>query len=164
MMKPETAFDDFVDLLDYPMFVVTVQAGGQTAGCLVGFATQASIDPPRFLVGLSTANHTTSIARTATHLAVHLLPRDELKLAELFGGETGDAVDKFERCAWHVGPEGSAVLDSALAWFVGEIIARFDMGDHVGHLLAPVAGGDSGTGGKPVFFDDVKDLSPGHGA
>lgn len=163
-MKPDTAFDDFVDVLDYPMFVVTVQADGESGGCLVGFATQASIDPPRFLVGLSTENRTTAIARTATHLAVHLLPREQLKVAELFGGETGDAVDKFERCEWHVGPEGAPVLDSALAWFVGEIIARFDMGDHVGHLLAPVAGGASGAAGRPVFFDDVKDLDPGHGA
>ncbi|KAB7751168.1 flavin reductase [Mycolicibacterium mucogenicum DSM 44124] len=163
-MKPDTAFDDFVDVLDYPMFVVTVQADGESGGCLVGFATQASIDPPRFLVGLSTENRTTSIAGTATHLAVHLLPRELVKVAELFGGETGDAVDKFERCDWHVGPEGTPVLDSALAWFVGEIIARFDMGDHVGHLLAPVAGGASGAAGRPVFFDDVKDLNPGHGA
>lgn len=163
-MTADSAFEDFVDLLDYPMFVVTVQADGQTGGCLVGFATQASIDPPTFLVGLSTQNHTTSVARTATHLAVHLLPRDELKLAELFGGETGDAVDKFRQCDWHVGPEGTRILDSALAWFVGEIIARFDMGDHVGHLLAPVAGGTSDTERRPVYFGDVKDLSPGHGA
>lgn len=163
-MKPDTSFDDFVDMLDYPMFVVTVQSDGQTGGCLVGFATQASIDPPAFLVGLSTSNRTTSIARTATHLAVHLLPREQLKLAELFGGETGDAVDKFQQCEWHVGPEGSPILDSALAWFVGEIIGRFDMGDHVGHLLAPVSGGTAGAVSRPVFFRDVKDLDPGHGA
>lgn len=163
-MTRDSAFDDFVDLLDYPMFVVTVQADGRTGGCLVGFATQASIDPPRFLVGLSTANRTTSIARTATHLAVHLLPREQLKLAELFGGETGDDVDKFGQCDWHIGPEDTPILDSAPAWFVGEIIARFDMGDHVGHLLAPVAGGTSDTERRPVYFGDVKDLSPGHGA
>ena len=163
-MTPDSAFDNFVDLLDYPMFVVTVAADGQTGGCLVGFATQASIDPPRFLVGLSTANRTTSIARTATHLAVHLLPREQLQLAELFGGETGDDVDKFGQCDWHIGPEDTPILDSALAWFVGVIIARFDMGDHVGHLLAPVAGGTSDTERRPVYFGDVKDLSPGHGA
>ncbi|MCX8562053.1 flavin reductase family protein [Mycolicibacterium mucogenicum] len=163
-MTPDSAFDDFIDLLDYPMFVVTVQAEDQTGGCLVGFATQASIDPPRFLVGLSTSNRTTSIARTATHLAVHLLPREQLKLAELFGSETGDDVDKFGQCDWHVGPADTPILDSAVAWFVGEIIGRFDMGDHVGHLLAPVAGGTSGTERRPVYFDDVKDLSPGHGA
>lgn len=163
-MKSHNAFDDFVDLLDYPMFVVTVRADGRMGGCLVGFATQASIDPPTFLVGLSRQNHTTSIARKATHLAVHVLPREHLPLAELFGGETGDAVDKFERCAWHDGPEGTPILEAAVGWFVGEIVQRFDMGDHVGHLLVPLTGSAADTGSRPVYFADVKGLSPGHGA
>ncbi|MBN9634458.1 MAG: flavin reductase [Actinobacteria bacterium] len=163
-MKASSAFDDFVDLLDYPMFVVTARADGQMVGCLVGFATQASIDPPRFLVGLSRQNHTTSIARAATHLAVHVLPREDLSLAELFGGETGDDVDKFEQCDWHLGPEGTPILAAAMGWFVGEIVQRFDMGDHVGHLLVPVTGSADNTGRRPVYFTDVKDLSPGHGA
>src|SRR5262249_37435180 len=49
------AFEKLVALLNYPMFVVTTEAGGVTAGCLVGFASQ---HPPRFLVGLSMQNHT----------------------------------------------------------------------------------------------------------
>jgi flavin reductase (DIM6/NTAB) family NADH-FMN oxidoreductase RutF len=39
--------------LDYTMVVVTAQADAGPAGCLVGFSTQSSIDPPRFLVCLS---------------------------------------------------------------------------------------------------------------
>jgi flavin reductase (DIM6/NTAB) family NADH-FMN oxidoreductase RutF len=49
------AFEKLVSLLDYPMFVVTTRAGDESAGCLVGFATQVSIRPPRFIVGLSNA-------------------------------------------------------------------------------------------------------------
>jgi flavin reductase (DIM6/NTAB) family NADH-FMN oxidoreductase RutF len=44
--------------LDYPMFIVTVGDGARRAGCLVGFAAQCSIDPPRFMVWLSKKNHT----------------------------------------------------------------------------------------------------------
>ncbi|MHA7664193.1 flavin reductase family protein [Mycolicibacterium sp. HS_4_1] len=135
-MKSSSAFDDFVDLLDYPMFVVTARADGRMGGCLVGFATQASIDPPRFLVGLSRQNHTTSIARAATHLAVHVLLREDVPLAELFGGETVRRRDR----------------------------AEIRHGDHVGHLLVPVTGSAANTGRRPVYFTDVKDLSPGHGA
>ena len=51
MSEPE-AWDAVTELLDYPMYVATVRVGEHRAGCLVGFATQASIDPPRFLVGL----------------------------------------------------------------------------------------------------------------
>jgi hypothetical protein len=47
-----------MSLLDHPMVVVTTRAGNERAGCLVGFATQVSIGPPRFLVGLSKRNRT----------------------------------------------------------------------------------------------------------
>jgi hypothetical protein len=61
----------FVARLDYPMFVVTVaDAGtGERAGCLVGFATQCSINPFRFLVCLSRANRTHRVASRSEVLA-----------------------------------------------------------------------------------------------
>jgi len=92
--------------LDYPMFIVTARDGRELAGCLIGFATQTSIHPPRMLVCLSRENRTTRVARRSPALAVHLVPADRLDLAELFGGETGDDVDKFSRCAWDEGRRG----------------------------------------------------------
>ena len=133
------AFDGLVAVLDYPMFVVTVRAGEHRAGCLVGFASQASIRPPRFLVGISQRNYTFRIAQDATHLAVHVLSRRHVALAELFGSQTGDQVDKFSQCAWHSGPFGVPILDDAAAWFVGEVIDRFAFGDHVGQIADTLA-------------------------
>jgi flavin reductase (DIM6/NTAB) family NADH-FMN oxidoreductase RutF len=158
------AFQNLAALLDYPMFVVTTTAGDHPSGCLVGFTSQTSINPPRFLVGLSRKNHTFKVAQDAEHLAVHLLPRDELALAALFGEKTGDTTDKFTQCAWHSGPEGMPILDAAPAWFVGQVIRRFDLGDHVGHLVEPVAGSAPDELGDLITFSDVRDLEPGHDA
>src|SRR5919205_4186805 len=95
------AFDGLVSRLDYPMYVVTTAAGGERAGCLVGFATQCSIDPPRFLVCVSDKNRTHRVLESgATTIVVHVVPRDAHELVELFAGETGDDADKFARCAW----------------------------------------------------------------
>ena len=52
-MDVRAAFDAIVGNLEYPMFIVTTRAGEEPLGCLVGFATQTSIDPPRFIVCLS---------------------------------------------------------------------------------------------------------------
>src|SRR4051794_35206199 len=98
-------FERIVGLLDYPMFVVATRAEDQLAGCLVGFTSQVSIKPSRFLAGLSKKNHTYRVALGASHLAVHLLPREQRAIARLFGSETGDRTNKFDRCAWHLGPE-----------------------------------------------------------
>ncbi len=158
------AIGELVDRADPPLYVVTTAAAGERAGCVVGFATQASIDPPRFLVAISKANRTWRVAAAASHVAVHLFGRERIDVVDLFGGETGDEVDKFEQCDWTEGDGGVPVLDGAAAWFVGRVIERFDFGDHVGHLLEPVRGGTATTSPAAVTLHDADDLSPGHPA
>jgi flavin reductase (DIM6/NTAB) family NADH-FMN oxidoreductase RutF len=121
--------------LDYPILVVTAADGERREGCVVGFATQCSLDPPRFLACLSRANRTFRRAAEFDALAVHLVPRAAAELVELFGGETGDEIDKFARCAWSPGPRGLPILDACPSWFAGTVRARHDLGDHVGYLL-----------------------------
>ena len=58
------------------MFIVTARAGDERLGCLIGFATQTSIDPPRFAVGLSRKNRTHRRGRDSPALAVHCVRAD----------------------------------------------------------------------------------------
>jgi flavin reductase (DIM6/NTAB) family NADH-FMN oxidoreductase RutF len=159
----ERAFQRIAAGLDYPMFVVTVAAGGERSGCLIGFATQTSIDPPRFLVCLSRANRTHGVARVASHLGVHLVPEGKRELAEVFGGETGDEVDKFARCDWREGPHGTPLLDAAPDRFVGAVLWRQDAGDHEAFLLEPVWAEHGGEGSE-LDFRAARDIDPGHPA
>ena len=156
------AFDPFIGGLDYPMLVVTVSHDGERSGCLVGFATQCSIDPPRLLVCVSKANHTFRLARDADLLAVHVLAHDQHDLAELFGGETDDEVDKFERCEWSEGPGGTPLLATPRR-MVGRVLARHDLGDHVGVLLDPV-NAERLDDRSPLTLPMVSDVDPGHPA
>ncbi|MFE2522310.1 flavin reductase family protein [Streptomyces mirabilis] len=157
--------DPFTDLLDYPMYVVTAEAHGDKAGCLVGFASQCSIRPARFMIWLSKANRTYRVAEHAERLVVHLLRRDQDRLAQLFGGETGDRTDKFTDAPWHPGPGESVILDEAPAWFVGRVENRIDGGDHVGFLLAPEAAESLAGNRTPLLtLNDTHDITPGHPA
>lgn len=158
------AFEKLVDHLNYPMFVVTTAAGDRRAGCLVGFATQASIRPRRFLAGLSDKNYTYRVASDAQRLAVHILGKEDLELARLFGGQTGDEVDKFAQCEWRPGPAGVPILTGAPAWFSGRILERLRLGDHVAFLIEPDSGESSDDVGGFVTFGDVRDLEAGHRA
>jgi flavin reductase (DIM6/NTAB) family NADH-FMN oxidoreductase RutF len=160
-MPTAQTFEDLMAILDYPMFIVTARDGGERSGCLVGFATQASIHPPRFLIAISEKNHTFKLALAVRHLAVHFVPQSAPELAELFGGETGDEVDKFARCAWRDGPEGTPILDDCANWFVGRVLDRFDLGDHCGHLLEPVAAA-RGSDVEPFAFHRARVIDPGH--
>ena len=160
-------FDRFTSPLDYPMYVLTVPAapsgGGRPSGCLVGFATQCSIAPPRFLVCLSKANHTYRCAATARVAAVHLLGAGDRDIAALFGTETGDEVDKFERCEWFPGPGRVPLLSRCRARFAGRVEDRLDLGDHGALLLAPTHVGP-GVGGGVLMFSAVAGMDTGHPA
>lgn len=149
--------------LDYPMFIVTVAAENELSGCLVGFASQCSIDPFRFLVCLSKKNRTFEVARRSQSMAVHVVPAEQWELARLFGGETGDEVDKFDRCDWSPGPGGVPVLSACPTWFGGSIIERSDGGDHVVHMIEPTDG-SRGTSAPLLTFHQARRIDPGHEA
>jgi flavin reductase (DIM6/NTAB) family NADH-FMN oxidoreductase RutF len=158
----DTARDILADL-DYPMVIVTAVAGGERSGCLVGFASQASLDPLRLMVWISKSNHTAGIAGRSQALGVHFPSRAQGDLAALFGSETGDRTDKFSRCRWHEGPLGVPVLDDCRRWLVGTVLRRDDTGDHVGHLVEPIAAATGPWEGQ-LGFQAVRDLDPGHPA
>ena len=158
-----SAFDEITGGLDYPMWVVTTASGSERDGCLVGFASQCSIDPARFVVWLSKANRTFRIAGHSDTLVVHLLREDDTKLAECFGGETGDEVDKLASVTWDDGPAGAPVLDGC-DWFAGRVVDRVEGGDHVGFVLEPVGGEAAHPGAPALGYQAVRHIDSGHDA
>ncbi len=136
----EERLEPFVSQVDCSLLVVTT-GDDEPTGCLVGFATQCSIEPRRFIVCISKVNHTFAAVDRSGALALHLLREDQTPLASLFGEETGDIVAKFARCSWHPGLTGVPVLDDCAAWIEGRIIDRFDVGDHEAILVQPLDGG-----------------------
>jgi flavin reductase (DIM6/NTAB) family NADH-FMN oxidoreductase RutF len=163
MPSVHDTFNALMGELDYPMFIVTALHEDEQTGCLVGFATQCSIEPSRFLVCISKTNHTFRAARAATAVAVHFVPADATELAELFGGESGDDVDKFSRCAWHPGPDGVPLLEDCPNRFVGAVRDRVDFGDHLGLVLEPTMA-ERGVDAGQFDFHRAKRIDPGHPA
>jgi flavin reductase (DIM6/NTAB) family NADH-FMN oxidoreductase RutF len=160
-----TVFAKLMVALDYPMYVVTASARGERAGCLVGFGTQTSIHPERFLACISRENHTLRVAAEAPVLAVHLVSDDPRgrELAELFGHETSDRTDKFEHCEWTEGPSGVPLLTGLGNRFVGRVLDQLDLGDHVGFLVDPVEA-ETSEDFHELGFQKAKDIEPGHPA
>lgn len=159
----DSAFAEIADDVNYPMYLVTAATRYERAGCLVGFATQCSIDPLRFAIWISKRNYTFRIASAADVVVVHLARHGDAELAELFGSETGDDIDKFTRCRWRFGPGGAPVLTQC-DWFAGRVLQRFDTGDHAGMLLDPFEGESNRGGVEPLGFQDLRRIPPGHPA
>jgi len=163
-MEPIKRFDALVAAMDTALVVVTVAVGDERDGCIVGFHSQASINPRRYVVWLSTANRTSRLAERADYLAVHVLAHDQHELAELFGGETGDDIDKLHRITWEAGPGGVPLLAACPHRFVGQVLQRHhDVGDHVAMVLAPVEAVAAELP-EPLRLHHADDIEPGHPA
>jgi flavin reductase (DIM6/NTAB) family NADH-FMN oxidoreductase RutF len=163
-MPVPDGFSSLVASMDSAMVVVTVAADGERGGCLVGFHCQASIEPPAYAVWLSTANRTWRLAQRASHLAVHLLRDDQHELAVLFGGETGDEVDKLGQVGWTPGAGGVPLLDACPARLVGRIAERLDVGgDHV-CIVVEDTEVTVPPPMRPFRLHQASDIDPGHPA
>jgi flavin reductase (DIM6/NTAB) family NADH-FMN oxidoreductase RutF len=156
------AFERLVAELEYPMIVATTAAGDERGGCLVGFSTQCSIDPPHYAVFISKKNQTAAVAARAETMVVHFLRPGDKALARLFGEETSDEIPKFEQCSWRAGPGGAPVIEHC-DWFAGRIIDRVDVGDHVLHLLDVMEDGNAQSSDRgQLGFQALRDLEAGH--
>jgi flavin reductase (DIM6/NTAB) family NADH-FMN oxidoreductase RutF len=158
------AFDDLAAGTDPAMIVVTTVAGDERGGCLVGFHCQSSIDPPRYSVWLSRANHTYRLALHSTHLGLHFLGEEHHDLAERFGTLSGDDTDKFAGLDVEAGPLGVPLLREVPGRLVVRRLTLLDEGgDHVCLTTEPVRT-EGGAPSTPLRLSACRDLAPGHGA
>jgi len=156
------AMDAYTERTEYALQVVTTTTSdGEPSGCMVGFSTQCSIDPPRFLICISKINHTYLASEHSDAVALHLIGQDQIPLASLFAETSGDDMDKFAHCRWLPGTTGAPVLTDCAAWLEGMIIQRWSVGDHQALLVRPVAGG-AGVHREVLTIRHSPDFRPGH--
>ena len=80
-MSDPGALDRLAAFTDPAMLIVTAAEGDRREGCLVGFATQVSISPPRQLVCVSERNRTHELALRVEVVGVHAVPAERRELA-----------------------------------------------------------------------------------
>jgi flavin reductase (DIM6/NTAB) family NADH-FMN oxidoreductase RutF len=162
------AYDRVIEPVDPVAIIVTSASGGDKAGCLVTFSGPCSIEPPRYAVWLSHRNHTYRVALAADELLVHMLTPADLPLAEIFGGVSGMAEDKFAGVPWS-DCGGMPLLRVTGGWLRGRIRSRVPGreetgGDHTCFVLAPVAAGGGSGDSRPLRMSDVQHIRPGQPA
>ena len=159
-----SGLDDLMGSVDSPLIVVTTSAEGERAGCLIGFHSQASIDPEHYCFWLSKANHTYRVALRADHFAVHFLTTADHGLARHFGSRSGSEADKFTGLDLTVTEDGVPLLTALPNRLIVERITMLDDGgDHV-CLTARVASVEVAGVFTALRQSQLGDLTPGHGS
>jgi flavin reductase (DIM6/NTAB) family NADH-FMN oxidoreductase RutF len=159
---PARDLGPFFDRVDFPYYLLTVRAPDEEmSGCLAGFVTQCSIDPPNFVACISRLNHTLGVAVRASAMGLHLIGEDQLDIARLFGEETGDTVDKFADVDWRIGPTGAPLLADVSLALEGTILGHFSVGDHEAFLVRALRA-VGGPGRGLLTHRTSPRLHPGH--
>lgn len=123
--------------------VVTTAVDGAPYGLAVNAFTSVSLDPPVIMFCVAKTSQTHVHLDGAEHAAVNLLSHRQREVAKRFATSGGD---KFGECEWHLGANGSPLLDGVSAWLEVALHAKADAGTHTiftGHVR------DAGTSGLP---------------
>jgi flavin reductase (DIM6/NTAB) family NADH-FMN oxidoreductase RutF len=160
--NPASDLAPFFERVDFPYYLLTVRTQDEEmSGCLAGFVTQCSIEPPNFVACISRLNHTLGVAVRSPAMGLHLLGQDQLDMARLFGEETGDEVDKFADVDWRIGTTGVPLLADVSLALEGTILGHFSVGDHEAFLVRAVRA-VAGPGQGLLTHRSSPRLHPGH--
>lgn len=147
---------------DAPLMIVTTVAEDEPAGCLVGFHSQSGIEPARYAVWLSKANHTYRVGLRAEFFAVHFLRDSDRDLARRFGTQSEDDVERFADLGWSPGPGGVPLIDDLPHRLTLRRLTMLDDGgDHV-CVSGEVTDIRCDETFRPLRLTAAADWEPGH--
>ncbi|GAA3195740.1 flavin reductase family protein [Actinocorallia longicatena] len=132
--------------------VVAITAIDPTTGLPTGLAansfTSVSLEPALVAFCVAHTSTTWPTLSQADHLCINVLSEPQTAVCKQLAVKGGD---KFAGVAWTTSPEGTPVLDGALAWLEVSIEAEYPAGDHK-IIVARVHSLDIHHDGEPLVF------------
>ena len=118
--------------MSYGLYVVSAQADGERAGCLINTAVQVTAEPPRISVAVNKENVTADVIARAGAFAVTAVDfTADMPYIGNFGFRTSAGYDKFEKYGCEVTELGSPYApEHACAVFSCRLIDTVDVGTH----------------------------------
>jgi flavin reductase (DIM6/NTAB) family NADH-FMN oxidoreductase RutF len=120
-----------LDLIPYPVTVVSVGRGGVENALTVAWLTQASFDPPMVLFVVDKGHYSEEILRSTKNFVVNVLGADQAKLAGHFARQSMSGESKLDRVPTREADSGASIITDAVAWLDCEVASIHPAGDHL---------------------------------
>ena len=119
--------------MSYGLYVVSAEADGQRAGCVINTATQVTATPPRLMVAVHKDNVTTGVIERAGAFTVTAIDKTaDMPYIGNFGFRTSANFDKFEKYGCKTSAVGSPYSpEHACALFACRVVETVDAGTHL---------------------------------
>lgn len=118
--------------MTYGLYVVSAEASGRRAGCLINTATQVTAEPVRIMVAVNKENVTAGVIRDAGAFTVTVVDKTaDMPYLGNFGFRTSDGYDKFEKYGCETSAVGSPYSPEHVCAVVAlRLVDTVDAGTH----------------------------------
>jgi len=143
--------------MPYGLYIIgSKEEGGLVNGMMADWVMQVSFEPRLVAVAFENTSHTVGNIRERKYFSVNLLAQDDesMELARRFaqpysgqkvqgrkGEERLKVHYKLDGLPYQTSPNGTPLLDAAMAWFECELVDEHQIGDHVLVVGAVLDGG-----------------------
>lgn len=119
--------------LSYGLYIISTQAEGKRAGCVVNTFAQVTSKPAQVSVAINKENATTAVVLKAGRFCASVLAQDvPMELIGTFGFKTSAEVDKFAACKFATDEAGIPyVAEHSVARFSVRVKEHLDLGTHI---------------------------------
>lgn len=146
---PQDAFLEAFRRHSAGISIVTLrQPDGSPTGFTATSVASLSADPPMVTVNMATTSSSWAAVESSSHLLIHILSEQNLKLAKKFA-DLKEA--RFLGVSVEAGPEGLPLLPGASAYLVGKIIDRV-VHHNSATVIVEIVGGGLGDQGPGLTY------------
>ncbi|MBF0317608.1 MAG: flavin reductase family protein [Nitrospirae bacterium] len=111
-------------------YVITVKGKDAINGMTASWVSQVGFEPKMLMVSIAPERYTNELIRESGYFAVNVLSEEQIDIAKHYGFKSGRDADKFAGVGYFNAPNGSPVLNSAMAYFECKTDNIFKAGDH----------------------------------
>jgi flavin reductase (DIM6/NTAB) family NADH-FMN oxidoreductase RutF len=112
------------------VYIVTARTEDRINGMTAAWISQVSMNPALLMVSIAPARFTYGLIKESGYFAINVLAEGQEGLAQSFGFRSGRKHDKFQNIPYFDAPNGSPVLNDAMAFFECKLTDAFTAGDH----------------------------------
>lgn len=124
--------------ITHGVYIVTTRTKEKVNGMTAAWISQVSMNPVMLMVSVAPARYTHALIKESGYFAINVLSDGQEGLAQSFGFRSGRKHDKFQNVPYFDAPNGSPVLEDAMAFFECKLTDAFTAGDHslfIGHVV-----------------------------
>jgi len=116
--------------ISHGVYIITVRTKEKTNGMTAAWVSQVSFQPLLLMVSIGAARYTHNLIKESGYFAINTIDEVMQNYAAAFGFRSGRKADKFQGVPYFGAPNGSPILEGAVAFFECKVVDAFTAGDH----------------------------------